>query len=79
MVSIEEAWEALEDELLHAPDAQGTAIGAEDAARALALAVLDREHSEYRYPVGCSCITWADGDRCRGYREGRTRIECLGK
>jgi hypothetical protein len=39
--TIEEAWEALEDELLHAPGAQGTVIGAEDAARALALASLE--------------------------------------
>lgn len=81
-LSIEEAWEDHDEALLcvqrgqacHPPDEAWK--DAEDAARALALAVLDDEHSTLRR---CNCITWAEGDRCRDYKASRARIEALGK
>ena len=85
MLSIEDAAKSLQRTYLAAgfaaisgnKDTIKAAFAAhEDAARDLALAVLDDEHSTLRR---CNCITWAEGDRCRDYKASRTKIENLGK
>ncbi len=87
-MTIEEAWEpAAYGRGPVGP--QGAVMGLTEnqrveAIRALALAVLDSEHSGQsdalgRCEGGCNCTTWADGDRCRRYTATLRRIQELGR
>ena len=87
MLSIEEAFEVLSEACwwnirvsgrVQSTTTEREFVGIEKAAaRALALAVLEKEH-DGSSDLSCRCMTWSKGVRCRSYGEARARIKALG-